>query len=171
MDLGGGKTGKEDDDKSIEGGYQRFCHHLHHFTSHNKSIVRLMLLVIAADLLLVLYRSAYHNRPLSSTFEDFQSYFPSQYFSFGQANTSSTSKNNSAAEGNLPSPESHVSPTHNYSAKSELSPPPFSSVDVSSKANQSSPTESVGELHSSSTDSAQRNQSSPVSLCLKHSCI
>ena len=76
IDAEGRKAGKREDKMSKDGG----CHHLcHHLLYQNQVVIWLILLVVAADLSLVLYRSAFSNNPSS------------QHFTFGQENDSSSS--------------------------------------------------------------------------------
>ncbi|XP_071912009.1 uncharacterized protein At4g15970 isoform X2 [Coffea arabica] len=122
IDAEGRKAGKREDKMSKDGG----CHHLcHHLLYQNQVVIWLILLVVAADLSLVLYRSAFSNNPSS------------QHFTFGQENDSSSSSQDgdSKVEGDL-SFQKSTSP-------GDTSAPSLSSSAQSSNGNRSSPTESV----------------------------
>ncbi|XP_071912011.1 uncharacterized protein [Coffea arabica] len=123
IDAEGRKAGKREDKMSKDGG----CHHLcHHLLYQNQVVIWLILLVVAADLSLVLYRSAFSNNPSS------------QHFTFGQENDSSSSSQDgdSKVEGDLSFQKS-------TSPEGDTSAPSLSSSAQSSNGNRSSPTESV----------------------------
>ncbi|KAL3534975.1 hypothetical protein ACH5RR_003436 [Cinchona calisaya] len=177
--------------KSMEGDYHRLCNHL---LNHNRSIIWMMLFVIAADIILVLFRSTYHNHPSLATSQYSKNSFPTQYFSTGQPNISSLAQDDSAIAGDLFLPKSNIStPAHDDStgerdlfapksnnsstthddstAESDFSSPSFSSIDESNTGNQSSPTESVRGNQSSPVDNVQGNVSSPITQMYAVECI